>query len=180
MEPSRKAPAEPLTPSRVWSELGPQARVAAARSVYAHPWEDDSMRAEADLAIAAKLRFRLAAVRKLPVARRIDYLAKAVRPDDGLAATLLRALHLAERTELLGAFLDEIGVPHQGGVIDSDHVLDLSDRARLRQAIERLRARFPPSDVDVYLNTLLALDPVSWGPIAEVHPLAPAGGAAGE
>jgi hypothetical protein len=169
MEPSRK------TPSRVWSDLAPDARVAAARSVYAHPWEDDSMRAEADLAIAAKLRFRLAAVRKLPIARRIDYLAKAVRPDDGLAATLLRALHLAERKELLGAFLDEIGVPHEDGVIDSDHALDLSDRVRLRRAIERLCERFPAADVEVYLDTLLALDPVSWGPIAEVHPLKPAG-----
>jgi hypothetical protein len=175
MQPSSQPPRERPTPSRLWSELAADTRRAAARSVYEHPWDDDAMRAEADLAIAATLHFRLAAVRRLPVARRIDYLARAVRPDDGLAASLLRALHLAERADLLAAFLDALCIPHQGGVIDPDHALDLTDRARLSAAVERVRERFPPDDVAVYLSSLVALDPVSWDPLAEF--LEPARGA---
>ena len=116
----RDLPEEKLTPSHLWAELDPETRKLAAQSVYSDAWEEQSARTEANHAIASALRYREQAVRRLPLEKRVDYLVRAVRPDDSLARSLLLALHLTQRTELLEAFLDSLGVPQSGGVIDDD------------------------------------------------------------
>src|SRR5712691_437865 len=83
-----------LTPARLWVSLPAEIRVLAARS---WDWKSPETRREADLAIARSLNFREAFVRKLPLEKRIGYLASAVRADDQLASTLLVALHLEHR-----------------------------------------------------------------------------------
>jgi len=157
-----------LTPSRLWTELDPETRRLAASSLYDNPWDDASMPAEANAAICAALRFRPIAVQKLPVTKRIDYLARAVRPDDSLASSLLRSLHLAQRRELLAAFLDAVGVPQENGVIEGDTEIELPEPERLAQAIAGLRERFPPEEVELYIACLLAMDPDSWAALADV------------
>lgn len=161
-------PLEELTPSRLWSELDPETRTVAARCLYARPWDEGQTRERANLAIASALRFREVAVRRLPVERRIAYLSRAVRPDDSLAYSLLMALHLVERKELLQAFLGELGIPQQEGLIEEGHDLKPPAAERLAQAVEQVYASFPVQDVSLYLTSLVAMDRATWTGLAEL------------
>jgi hypothetical protein len=172
---NRKIPPEELTPARLWAELDDETRRIAARSLYRGEWADPLSRREADLAIAEALRFREVAVRKLSADRRVDYLLRAVRPDDSLARSLLLALHLGQRKPILEAFLDALEIPHEGGMIDENFDLEPPDVTRLAGAVETLRSGFPDDEVEVYLTSLLAMDPETWGGLADV-----AGDSAGE
>jgi len=148
-----------LTPSRLWTELDPETRRLAAETIY--EVEDDSSRLEADMAIAAALRYRPQAVRKLPASKRVGYLLRAVRPDDSLAGSLLLALHLGHRAPMLGSFLDRLGIEHEDGAIRVEK-LEPPSAERLAAAVDGLYEQFPPADVDLYLSALIALDPHTW------------------
>lgn len=161
-------PLDRLTPSRLWGAIDAETRRLAARCLYDPDRDDPGGRAKADAAIASALHFRPAAVRRLPVDKRVDYLARAVHPDDSLATTLLRALHLPRRSEMLGVFLDALGIPQQGGVIDTDDELDAPSGEELVAAVGALRDSFPAEEVDVYLATLLSMEPEFWGSLVEV------------
>jgi len=161
-------PLDRLTPSRLWGAIDAETRRLAARCLYDPERDDVGGRAEADAAIAAALRFRAAAVRRLPVDKRVDYLTRAVRPDASLATALLRALHLPLRSEMLGTFLDALGIPQQGGVIDTDDELNAPGGEELVAAVGALREGFPADEVDIYLASLLSMEPEFWGALVEV------------
>jgi hypothetical protein len=154
-----------LTPARLWSALDPSTRTLAARAVYDG---DPEMRSQADHAIATAVRFRPAGVRKLSVEKRIDYLVRVVQPDDALASSLLTALHLGCRQELLGRFLDDLGIPNEDGLIVSEHELEPIAPDQLDPAVGALRERFDRAEVELYLASLLVLDPDVWGGLTEV------------
>ncbi len=149
-----------LTPVRLWSALDPPTRQLAAAAMFEG---DPALRGQAHQAIAATLRFRVAGVRKLSLGKRIDYLARVVRPEHELASSLLMALHLGRRQELLSSFLDQLAIPNADGLIDEGHELGPVDAEALVPAVAELRARFDAAQVDVYLASLLALDPDVWG-----------------
>ncbi|HEX5043333.1 MAG TPA: hypothetical protein VFV75_10535 [Candidatus Polarisedimenticolaceae bacterium] len=157
-----------LTPARLWRSLAAEERMLGARAFFAHAWADGSARREGELAIARALRFREDAVRKLPLDKRAGYLAKAVQPADSLAGSLLLALHLEERRALLAAFLDALGIPHENGMIAEDHDVQPPGEGALARAAEALGSRFPAREVDVYLASLLALDPETWNGVGDV------------
>jgi hypothetical protein len=160
-------PVDKLTPSRVWSELATETKLLAARSLYERP-EQSHARRSADLAIAAALRFREVAVRRLPVERRTQHLARSVRPDDSLAASMLMALHLEHRREMLARFLDELGIPQKDGLIDEHHELETAAPEKLAPAVARLYDEFPTEEVELYAASLVAMDPDHWGGLVEV------------
>ena len=149
-----------LTPARLWPALDAPDRRLAVHSMYG---DDPALRGQADEALAGALRFRPAGVRKLPVAKRVDYFLRRVRPDNTLATTLLTALHLDRRRDLLRFFLDALDVPNDDGVIPADHEPEPVAADRLAPAVDALRRRFDAPAVDLYLATLLALDPDTWG-----------------
>ena len=157
-----------LTPARLWSALDLETRVLAGRALYRHDWGQAPTRREADLAIAAGMRFRDAVVRQLPVDKRALYVAKNVVPTDSLAASLLLALHLEHRRAVLGAFLDALGLPHDDGLIAEDHTMSPLDDAQLGKAAATLFERFAPVEVEVYLASLVAMDPDTWGGLVNV------------
>ncbi len=157
---------EHLSPARLWARLDPATRTEAARTLLRS--DDPAQRAEANVAIATRLRFRPAAVQKLPVERRVGYLARAVAADDSLAGSLLLALHLGERRDLLAAFLDRLDIPHENGLIDPDHELGPPSEDALRAAADALDAAFPGDRVDLYLASLVALDPRTWAGLRPV------------
>jgi len=157
-----------LTPARLWKSLEADERILSARAFFAHAWSDPAARREGEMAIARALRFRDDAVRRLSLDKRAAYLAKAVQPQDSLAGSMLLALHLEERREMLAAFLDALGIPHERGMIAEDYDLKPHGVDALRRATEALDARFPGRDVDVYLAALLALDAHTWEGLADV------------
>jgi hypothetical protein len=158
---------ERLTPAELWSQLDPTTRTMAAHAMYG-PWEDRSLRQDADNAIAATLRFREVAVKKLPIEKRADYLTRVVRPNDDLASSLLTALHLTRRNAMLAAFLDSLGIPQKDGLIEHGHDLEPPAPDALARAVAALYESHPPDEVDLYLASLLAMDRTSWGGLAEV------------
>lgn len=161
-------PLEGLDPSKLWPHLPAEVRAIAARSLYAHDAADTTARQLADIAIARALRFREVAVRKLPIDRRVDYLVRAVRPDDSLGSSLLLALHMENRRPMLAVFLDALGIPHENGAIaDAGHV-EPPAADRLAAAADRIFESFPAEDVEVYLTSLLALDSATWGELVPV------------
>ena len=54
------------------------------------------------------------------------------------------------------------------GMIAEDHALQAPGKEALVRATEALDARFPAREVDVYLASLLALDPGSWEGLGDV------------
>jgi hypothetical protein len=157
-----------LTPAGLWATLDAETRRLAAQAVYDRGNDDRAVPIEADAGIAAALNFRLVAVRRLPVERRVDYLTRVVRPKDPLASLLLRELHLAHRRPLLVAFLDALAIPHAAGVIeaDLDPQRDRPEAARLKAAIDKLDASFTKAEIDLYLSALVAMDPAFWSSLA--------------
>lgn len=125
-------------------------------------------KAEADRAITGALRFRPATVRQLPLERRVAYMLKNVHVDDALAATLLLALHLDRRSELLGAFLDELGIPQKAGLIEEGYDLEPPQLETLVRASKSVYERFDAAQVDLYFSALLALDPDTWSGLRDV------------
>ena len=153
-----------LTPARLWLALDKPTRVLAAKALY----EDSSLRDQAHQAIATAIKFRVAGVRKLSVDKRIDYLARVARPDEGLASSLLIALHLGHRRAMLGSFLDELGIPHEDGLNTSEEELGAVPSDKLGPAVTALRERFDNDDVDLYLVSLVVLDPDVWSGLTEI------------
>lgn len=161
-------PLDRLSPSRLWAHVDAETRLEAARALYAHDWSDGAPRHEADASIALGMRFREATVRQLPVERRAAYLARNVSPNDSLASSLLLALHLEHRRPLLSAFLDALGIPHDDGVIAEADGVDPPEAGRLREATAGLGLKFARAHLDLYIASLLAIDPVTWGGLAEI------------
>jgi hypothetical protein len=157
-----------LTPARLWSALDADTRALAAQSLYARGLDGGAGRRAADRAIAAALRFREVAVARLPLARRVSYLAKVVQPDENLSYSLLMALHLGERKQLLATFLDALGIPQADGLIDEKHELVKPAADTLATAVATAYERFPPDQVTLYLGSLLAMDPDVWGDLASL------------
>ena len=154
-----------LTPSRLWTAMEPDDRLEAARNLYAGESKETKM--EANMAIAVNLKFRPAAVQRLPVEKRTGYVARGVRPDDSLAISLLLALHMGERRDILVAFLDTLDIPNDAGMIDEDYDLTSPEEGKLAAAVTVLEERFPRDRVGLYLAALLAVDPETWCGVRE-------------
>lgn len=157
-----------LSPLRLWEALDPETRLSAARALYQRDWGEPGTKREADLTIAAAMRFRDSAVRQLPVERRAQHLAKVRIQTESLASSLLMALHLGDRKAMLEAFLDALGVPHTGGLIEEGHELEPLSEARAETAAATLFERFPAGEVEAYLASLVAMDPETWGALTAV------------
>ncbi len=157
-----------LSPVALWGALDPDTRIEAVRGLYSTDHADSEARHEADAAIAEAMRFRLVAVRKLPLEKRVSHLARLSRLETSLVEALLISLHVARRRPMLVVFLDHLGIPHHDGVIDDGYEPTPRDPEDLSKAVARLLEEFPAREVEVYLATLLALDPDTWGGLAPV------------
>jgi hypothetical protein len=147
--------------TRVWKRLSPEERLAAALSFCREPPAEMVGQA---LGLIVKMRhMRPQAARALDPEARARILAQVKDPGDALASALLVALHMGERRSLLATFLDAVGLPHEDGALkeDAPEGAPLKEDAA-RAGVKALRAAFPASQVDTYLNTLWLQDPVRW------------------
>jgi hypothetical protein len=151
-------------PSRIWKTMPSDTRLLAADAF----WRDDEspevelQHVEALMAIARRLNFRQKTVRGMPVERRAAALARIGDVSDALATRALIALHFQHRREMMGAFLDALGVEHDHGMIANEDGIEAPSADALAKAIETLRAGFPDPDVTLYLRTLVAVDEDTW------------------
>jgi hypothetical protein len=162
-------PSVPIPASRLWKDLPAETRVAAADAF----WRDrdaGEQQAEAVVALARKLNFRAKSVMSLPIERRARHLAQLADVSDALAGRALVAYHFGNERPLMTAFLDALGIQHENGLIPTDE-LPAPDEAKLRAAVDQIRAEFPSRSVQLYLQTLVALDPETWTALDSLIPL---------
>jgi hypothetical protein len=152
----------PIRPSRLWKEMTPETRLAAADAF----WRDDQAEAgmqhvEAIVAIAKRLNFRPKSVQALSFDRRAKHLAHMPEISDAIATRALIAYHFSARRDLMSAFLDALGIAHENGLIKDESVTPPS-RDSLVTAVTQVRRTFAPADVDLYVRTLASLDGETW------------------
>lgn len=153
-------PFEPTT-LKLWRTLPREARLEAARAFWNRPSEEAALGAARE--IVQILRVRPQAFHKVPLEQRVSLLAGLAAPPEALVEALLLALHVERRRELLGAFLEALGIPHEEGMIADDTEFAPPTEAAARAALESLRPRFPADQIRVYWNALWLQDRARWG-----------------
>lgn len=151
-------------PSSLWKGLSPDRKLQAANAF----WKDDSAaaeHAEVIAAIAQRIKFRIKSVVALPLEKKSRYLIGLGLVTEMVAARLLVAYHLEHQRPMMGAFLDALGVAHEGGLI-TDEEMPAPAEAALQTAAAAIAAAYPPEEVAVYLSTLVWQDPETWGALA--------------
>src|SRR5262250_2440454 len=106
-------------PSQLWKTLSPERRLQAADAF----WQDENAaaeQAEAMIAIAQRIKFRLKSVQGLPREKKSRYLTSLAGVSEIVAARLLVAFHLKHQRPMMGSFLDALGIPHEDGMIADD------------------------------------------------------------
>ncbi len=149
-----------LTPARLWRRMTSEQRLRASRAF----WSDDSIaddQIQAALLIAQQKKFRPKFVLGLDDERRAKHLATLVAMPEALAARALVIYHLTEQREMMGQFLDALGLKHENGLIEEDDAKP--DPAKMDAAVAAISAKYPADDVSLYLSTLLCQDPDTWG-----------------
>jgi hypothetical protein len=150
-----------MTPAHIWREMTAEQRLAAAAALWS---DEDSMhqQVEAVQAIARQLRFRPQSVVKLAPEKLARHLASLRTVPESLASRALVVYHLTTQRPMLEAFLDKLGIDHEHGLI-AEGAKAVPAAPALREAAAALLAAFPAVDVRVYLHTLAAQDPETWG-----------------
>jgi hypothetical protein len=144
----------------------PEARRLQAAEAFWKEEDGVEQQVEAMALLARHLKARPKFVQGLPAERLARYLAHYPGMPEMLAARLLVSYHLAHQRAMLRAFLDALGIEHQDGLINEE-VAGAIGRDRLEAGVAALEAGFPAGDVSLYLATLLAQDPDTWGALAE-------------
>lgn len=154
-----------LTPSRLWKQIPPAQRVDLARAFWLDEQASDDQ-IQAVLLIAQQKKFRPKFVLGLDADRKARHLATLPGLSDVMVARILVVYHLSSQREMMGAFLDALGIAHEDGLIKDDEVKP--DPEKLAPAIATLRHKYPAADVALYLSTLYCQDPETWGTLADV------------
>jgi hypothetical protein len=124
------------------------------------------------MAIAQQKKFRPKFIFTLDTDRKAKHLSGLFSLPDTLAARALVIYHLTEQREMMGAFLDALGITHENGLIQDDGVKP--DQEKIQPAVATLKEKFPAEDVSLYLQTLVCQDPETWGALRETLEPTPA------
>ena len=122
---------------------------------------DDHMKAMAIVQLARAMHFRDETIRRMPPEKKAELLAGRVGTAEFEQAfeNALMLYHTHEQGTMLGAFLDEWGVPHKNGSIEVDDYTPPSVDA-VRDAVKKLD--FDRRDVAIYLASAGLLMTGAW------------------
>jgi len=165
------------TATRLWKNLPPEERLAAATAFFAEPPPELASAALGALVKARHLRPQ--AARSLAPDARARILATVLDPGEPLCQGLLVSLHLGHRRALLGAFLDALSLPHEDGVLKEEADAAAPVTPESAKAAVSTLASFPAGEVRTYLNTLWLQDPERWGALEGADGWLPQQSAAG-
>jgi hypothetical protein len=155
-----------LTPSRLWKKMTAEQRLQASRAFWqSEEAADDQV--QAVLLISQQKKFRPKTVISLDDDRKARHLATMPSLPDSLAARALVVYHLAEQREMMGAFLDALGIEHEEGLIKDDNVSP--DAGKIKPAVDAISGKYPPENVSLYLQTLVCQDPDTWKGLADFN-----------
>ena len=165
--PSRYAPHTfgAVSAGQLWKRVPQERRTAAAQAFWAE--QNASAQADAMAEMASHLKFRPRSVQGLPIEKKVRYLASMPGLSDSVAGHVLVAYHVATKRPMMAAFLDQLGIKHEDGVI-AEKDLKPPEPDRLEAAVGKLFDEYPHEDVELYLSTLLVQDRDTWGGLAAV------------
>lgn len=153
-------------PAALWKGMTDAQRVEAARAF----WNDSESlieQAEVLALIARRLNFRLKTVQALSLDRKVKHLMATGNVSDAVAGRLLVTYHLANERPMMAAFLDELTIAHEDGLI-ADAELPRPEQTVLAAAAAKLRATYPREKTDLYFSTLVLQDPETWSGLVEI------------
>ena len=115
--------------------------------------------------VAAALKFRPVAIRRLPMAKRAETARKLLlRAKEAEACYELFGAYLVTKAkDLVADFLDGTGVPHADCMVE-DVDASKPDPAKVAEVVQTLDTKYDPSDVTLYL----ALAAQQWPGVTEV------------
>lgn len=144
---------------QVWAAMPKETRLRAALAL----WEDERLdRDERQGALAPWLAargIRGAFLEKMPRPRRAELMASGGLAQE-TAYQVLLSYHFRHHAAMLARFLDLLEIQHEGGLINEEIPPVAADK--VQAAVTALRAEFEPADVETYLRTLTATDPITW------------------
>jgi hypothetical protein len=147
-------------PGRLWKRMTLEQRHRAALAF----WRDETAagdQAQAVQLIAKHRKFRPKTVVGLDAEGKARHLASVPTLPDAIATRVLVLYHLAAQRPMMGAFLDALGIAHENGLIQEDHITP--DTAKIGPAVTAIANEYPAADVSICLKTLLCQDPETWG-----------------
>ena len=147
-------------PSKLFRRMPLERRVDAADLF----WNDEhsaEQQMEAVASIATHMKFRARSILALAPEKRARYLAQLPNVSDAVAARALVSYHLERQRPMMGAFLDQLGIAHDNGLISEEN-LSKPDADKVKHAVQHLSAAYPAEDVSLYLATLVSQDPETW------------------
>ncbi|MBA2355645.1 MAG: hypothetical protein ACR2LU_12755 [Luteitalea sp.] len=157
---------EPITrASQLWKQMTEPQRLRAAEAFW-NEGETGAEHAEVVGLLSRRLNFRVKSVLALPLEKKAKYTAGLASVSDAVAGRLLITYHLTHQRQMMGAFLDGLGIAHEDGLI-ADDAQPTPDPERLPTAVQTLREQFPPEDVAIYFATLRLQDPAAWAGLAD-------------
>jgi len=152
---------------KLWKALTSEERalgINAALDDDENGWVKTSTRA----AVAGALRFRPQTVATWPRPKLVSEAARLPLDNVQLISAYLIDLHLGHRRPMMASFLDSLGIPNDGGRIDSETTdVPPQDDSKLVAAANALTAKFPPDEVVTYFLTLLLQDAQVWKGLTE-------------
>ena len=112
---------------------------------------------------AGAFRMRPEALRQQPLARQAANIRRALTQvtQQELGAHLLIEWLTKTQKPMLIHFLDKLGIPHEEGMV-KEGVGPEPEPAKIRAAIENLRAAFPAEHVRVYLQSFAVITADEW------------------
>lgn len=114
-------------------------------------------------AVAEARKLRPVFMERQPKAQRHQaMLTTLTRPGlELVTGNLIRGWLLKKYKDMLVDFLDALGIPHKDGVVEEDLPTTMEDD-KLKGAVDKLLAKYPPEVVAVYLNAFNEMNEVEW------------------
>lgn len=148
---------------KLWKALTPDERTAAITAAMADD-QNGWVKTTTRMAVAGAIKFRPQTVATWPRQKLITEAVRVPIDDVQLLSAFLVDLHLGTRRPMMAAFLDDVGVKHDDGRIDTEASGPITvSPERLNAAADALATRFPIDEVVTYFLTLLLQDPETWG-----------------
>ncbi len=124
--------------------------------------------------LASRRKLRPVFVEKKSKAERREWIDSqlARKANEDLALELLQNWLLHSQSAMLVAFLDELGIAHDGKGLIEDTPSEPAPE-RVDAAVDALLAKFPASSVSLYLRLFIGMDPSGWTHLRgllETHP----------
>ena len=120
-------------------------------------------------AAAIALKFRPQFLLKQPLAMRVSSVRRALSrtSSNALAEELLAVYFLKCRLDLLGEWLDLLGLEHEEGILKADVVTSPAE-AELKEKVAQFRAASADEDRELLLQAFAAQAPIHWPALDEL------------